>query len=315
MTDFYLKLKYENGDVVSKEKVVFRWKRNHERDLAEAETNEDGVVQVRINGIDTIERLEVAGKVVREDWYFGDKKEVEEHMFLPDPQAEFRIDDDTKEVQSIKGRLYYYDGTQLYQEIKVSVEVPGDIGAGEQRYHADNNGHSEENGEFFIQLPKEMEPRHFYELSYFIAGEKIDDRRIHYANNYSTIILPEINWIGKKGQEGGVITGKVVDKNGSPIEGIKVEATVDKTGFLGNMLNSDIAEAKTNRSGRFALGFSGGTAIKKITVNGDKPERVYKNRTDPDTGEKTEVDLDPSSLRAGSFNLIIQKPSKLFGFI
>lgn len=314
MPEFYIEVRYENNERVANQKVIFRDK--HGDPVWEGETNEDGKIHIKgnnqqdLSGVEEFSSFEVAGQAAKENWFIGSKDYIEESFWIKNPQAEYNPEQ-AGELKSLTGQLYYFDGTQPYQEISVEVELPSAIGG--MRYKADRNGYSDDKGKFFIELPREYDVRFLKELQFWIGGERIESKRVHYANNFLTIILPRIDWIGKGGQDGGVITGKVIDKNGELISGAKIEAKVATDNIFGGFFGTNAIEARTNKYGRFALGFSGGTTIKSITVDGNAPLRIYRNQVNRETGEKEEVDIRGDQLRAGSFNVNLVREGKFFG--
>lgn len=271
----------------------------------EGRTNSDGWVRIHIKE-DTIEEISVAGVRIMENFYVGGRPETEDYIEIP--EAGKGIDQEKQNmIYKIEGQLYYSDGTQPYKEIEVVIESDHFIGAERVGQFSDDKGH------FFIDLPEPMENRFLYEFRWFVSGEKIDRKRIHFHNNFTTMILPEINFIGKNGLDGGVVTGRVVDKHGEAIANMKVAAQVRTGSVTSTTFSTNWVETKTNKYGYFALGFSGGTEIQNITVEGKTPSRIYKKKINKDTGEKIEVDITSPILRAGSFNIQLESGWKMFG--
>jgi hypothetical protein len=269
------------------------------------ETNPDGWIRINVEE-DTIEEVTVLGRKIKENWYIGNIEESEEYLQVE--RAGKGIEDNGLDlIYQIEGQLYYFDGTQPYQEIEVIIEKTGIEEVRAKQF-------SDDKGRFIIDLPKELPKKFLFELDWFVAGETIAKKRIHFFNNFATIILPEINFIGKNGLEGGVVTGRVVDSSGQGIDNMKVSARVATSSVVSGIFNTNYVETKSNKHGYFALGFSKGTEIEELLVEGRQPERIYKKVFNDHTGESAERDLPVNGrFKAGSFNLQLESAWKMFG--
>ena len=74
------------------------------------------------------------------------------------------------------------------------------------------------------------------------------------------------------------------------------------------MLSPKFAETKTDKWGRFALAFDGGTQIKSLTVDGHAPQRATRK-----TRDQEDVDVPADVLNAGAFNLTLVRQKKFLG--
>jgi hypothetical protein len=269
------------------------------------ETNPDGWVRINIEE-DEIEEINVLGRKIKENWYVGNVEQTEEYLQLS--RAGKGVEEGGMDlIYQIEGQLYYFDGTQPYQEIEVIVEANGLEEIRAKQF-------SDSKGKFVIDLPKELPKKFLFEFDWFVAGEKVDKKRVHFFNNFATIILPDINFIGKNGLEGGVVTGRVVDSSGQGIDNMRVSARVATSSIVPGIFNTNYVETKSNKYGYFALGFSKGTEIEEVLVEGNPPKRIYKKVFNDHTGEKAERDLPTKGrFRAGSFNLQLESDWKMFG--
>lgn len=299
-----IKIDYDTGEPASGVRINFILKSGgifSSEYKIEAVTNSDGWVRIHIDQ-DIIESIEVSGVVIKENWYIGSS--TEEYIKIPKPGTGGNF---KQLMHTVEGQLYYFDGTQPYQEIPIIIKSVG--AAGERRIE----GFSDSKGRFNLEIPDPVENRFLYEFLWYVSGEKIDHKRIHFANNFATIVLPEINFIGKGGLDGGVITGRVVDDAGEGIESMQVSGRVRTGSFVSSTFATNYIETKTNKRGYFALGFTGGIEIEDILVEGKPPKRIYKKRVDKSSGGQIEVDIESPYLRAGSFNIQLEASWKMFG--
>lgn len=204
-----------------------------------------------------------------------------------------------EDAKGLHGRLFYADGTAVHSETKVEVTV------GELTHRTtDPGGRSGSDGRFFVPI---AEPFHIHSSKIYVRGELVDHRRLHHAGaDRVLIVMPPMFGRGG-GTEGGLITGKVIAEDGRPAIGAKVEAQVISSSMLG-FLSPRYAKTKTDKKGRFALEFDGGTELKNITVDGNQLAGARRR-----TKDGSEADIDASVVKAGTFNLVLVREKKFLG--
>lgn len=207
------------------------------------------------------------------------------------------------EANGLSGRIFYSDGTAVHEEIKVEVDVsrPGD----EVRYRSsDLGGHSRDDGRFLVPIPGGFAPA---QLKIYVKGDRVEPSRMHWAGRHRVfIVMPKLLGRGG-GDQGGLITGKVLGEDGRPAPGAKIEAQVISGSMLG-FLSPKFARTKAAKGGRFALEFDGGTELKNLTVDGNQLAGARRRTKD---GEERDVEV--SKVSAGTFNLTLVKEKKFLG--
>lgn len=260
-----------------------------------ARSDYSGSVTVNLK-FNFIEKVTIDGLIIKKSWDISGKNEIEERIQLPSPEE--MVD----AYGGIKGRLYWSDGTRVHTEVEVGLRLPSY--SDEKVYKST----SKDNGSFAIPLPRSNNSKEWMRsINMYVHGHRVDRNRMHWVGERTVIaILPYIPF-GGKGDRGGVITGKVVDKHGESMGRVKVSATPVSGGIL-SFFGSNYAETKTNSRGMFALEFDGCLQVKELSVDGDHPQKMQRKTK---SGEM--VEYKSSVIEAGSFGLELTANRRTFG--
>lgn len=200
----------------------------------------------------------------------------------------------------LHGRLFFHDGTAVFKEFKVEVEITRN---GDTQFYGATSDHE---GRFSIEIPGGIRLKGL-RVPIYVQGERVNPRRIFITPEARVLIVMSDVYGGSKGDAGGLITGEAHYEDGAPAAGVKVEAKVISTSMLG-FLSPNLAETRTDKRGRFALDFDGGTEIKNLMVNGNPPLRSARK-----TKGGEEVEIDAQQIKAGTFNLRLTCDKKFLG--
>ena len=256
------RLRYEdNGEPVENEIVYFVADGNRFR----GRSDEDGKVRIDFPG-ELVEKVEIGPDTVKEDWFIG-RNDYLDDVLIKNPDKD-EYGGAEHEIRGMRGRVFWHDGTSMDQQLKVEFETGAGI-----RYSTDNrdsdknkSAYIKDDGSFYIPVVSGNSNHDDWgsEIRFwFVGGDQIKFVKQR-GENYFMLIMPE-RFGGGKSDKGGIITGRVVDENGHPVEGAKVTAQVAASGFFGLLTSApEEPKARTGREGRFDMVFSGGRELKKI---------------------------------------------------
>lgn len=276
---------------------------NNDNKRFKSKTNRDGEVSVDFPW-EVIRRLEVGPHTVREDWYIGDQDHLED-VYVENPDKGGY--DDAGVIRGIRGRVFWHDGTTMDNQLPVSFETASGF-----RHSTDQSGgFIKADGSFYIPLiGSDGDKDWMGEIKYwFVGGDEIRYKQKSGPAFY--MLVMEHRFGGGHSDRGGIITGRVVDKRGDPVEGAKITGVVSAGSLFGRFLSTpEDPEARTGKGGRFSLVFSGGSVLKTIYVEGDEPERAYRLAKD----RETEIPLPTRDIKAGTFGVYLVCPNRrIFG--
>jgi hypothetical protein len=301
--DRTFRLRYsDNGEPVSDETIYMVADNQRYR----GSTDRDGNARIFFPG-EFVERLEVGPHTVKKDWFIEHKESLDE-VFVDNPETTEHDSDATKEITGLSGRAFWHDGTSMDQRLPVEFELTNGM-----RFSSEKpGGYVRDDGSFFIPIiGRDNEFAGAKEWNgdvrfWFVAGDEAGHVNRVGKDFFLLVMNPRMG--GGRSEKGGMITGRVVDENGHPVEGAKITAEVSSGGFLG-FLSSAPEEPKTvsRREGRFSLAFSGGAVLKKLYINGDEPTRAFRKRKDD-----TEIPLPTRDIKAGTFGAYFVSPNRKF---
>jgi len=266
---------------------------------------------------DWIDRLEVDQIVVRRDWdisggFSGSQEDLETITIArpdenrPQDLPQGLIGEEEQE-QGVRGRIFYSDGTAVYTAFRLQVEFPSAGGLESYRYSTDDkHSYCHNDGEFFIATQSYMRGQYaskFYVTSALNSGEIPSALfRRGPAGSYTVILPPGF---GKGGTKGGLITGTVIDRDGTPAPECKIQGEVRSSSFFPT--GGSFPETYTDRRGRFQLPFEGGTVLKRLYIGGHEPDLIVKAVKGYD-----DIPIPIRDISAGNFNLILTRAKKPF---
>ncbi len=272
------------------------------------ETDADGNARIDFPG-EFVERLEVGPHLVKKDWFIEHNDYLDD-VFIDDPEKTEYDSGGTKEITGVTGRIFWHDGTSMDQDLRVEFELTNGMRFSSEK----GGGYVRSDGSFFVPIiGKDDEYASASEWNgdirfWFVAGDQVAHVNRVGKDFFLLVMHPRMG--GGKSEKGGMITGRVIDENGSPVEGAKITAEVSAGGFFGFLSSApEEPKAVSKREGRFALAFAGGSVLKKIYIDGEEPTRAFRKRKDD-----TEVPLPTREIRAGTFGVYFVSPDKsLFG--
>lgn len=203
-----------------------------------------------------------------------------------------------KEVQptSIRGQLFYSDGTMCSQHKEIKILVHDEM------FTSGSTG----DGDFNIEIRSNYrDPRGFFQVqAMFVEGNEIPRyHRFVDHQGYWHVVMPRSQ--GKAGSRGGMISGQVVDSDNLPLADTRVGGEVRSDSLIWGLLGGgDVYATRTNRHGQFALRFTGGVVLKKVLVNGEQPGEIWAGETS----------LTDQEIRAGSFGLVLRERKRFLGW-
>lgn len=262
----------------------------------EAQTNSNGEMRIEYPH-EWVDSVVVGGIEVRRDWDL-DGKDYFSDFSLPNP-ATHQVDG---EMYGVSGMIFWSDGTAVDKPLEVRWVDPD----GYAWSTTGQGGYAREDGTFLIPFTKRVDPSALSGGQWYIGGnEPRFSKRVGASRFFH--VLPDV-YGGGRGTGGGLVTGYTVDRNGHPIDGVKVRGDVRSNALLPFLDIPDSVEVRSDRQGRFALGFQGGGALRAIYFNGNTPSRVYFKTPD---GEEVDVPIE-NGLEAGSFSLYFVVPQTGF---
>jgi hypothetical protein len=305
-----LKLRHRDKEPV-RHKEVFLF---DERDNVLALRSDDrGIVQFEW-AHDRIARVEVEQVVVKRDWKvegaFGPQTDLELVCPRFEDDEELHVEDARREGKEsgVRGQLFYPDGTMVREEYKVRVELRTYDGAGGIEFSTDKGSLSycRDDGSFFIATQAYSKG---VVKDVWVNNDKVPAQQWWRNASGFYIVLVPAGLRRKGGDKGGLIAGRVINRDGEPARHAKIEARVRSNNFL-SFGAGDGADTYTDGTGRFMLIFKGGIELKQLLIDGNPP--VKMTRKNEETGDPEE--LSAEDLKAGTFGVtFVREPKGLFG--
>lgn len=279
---------YHDGQPVSEE--VVSWVYHGEKHDSRTDTNGQVSIMYPHEWVDSVV---VGGVEVRSDWDLGGEDHFSDFS-LPNP-ATRQADG---EMYGVSGMIFWSDGTSLDRELDV---VWADSGG---YTHSSNSsgGYCRSDGTFLVPLEEKMPPEALSQGKWYVGGHEPSFSKRMGSSRFFHLLPQSAGGGGSTG--GGLITGFTVDRDGNPIDGVRVRGEVRSNAFLGGLSTPEDVEVRSDRQGRFALGFRGGGALRAIYLEGNAPSRVYIKNSE---GEEQDISI-ASGLPAGSFSLYFVVP-------
>jgi hypothetical protein len=256
-----------------------------------------------------VDSLEVDGEVVRSELDLSGglfSGQVDDLGEVVVPRAGERGREE-RFSEGIRGRLYYSDGTQAFQALRLQAELPGVMG-GQMLSTTDEGSYCRDDGTFLLATSGQGKEPRLARLHVLgsMGGVEIPSQMFQLTSEGEYLVILPAGF-GKGGSDGGLITGRVLDVTGEPAYRCKVEAQVISSRMLS--LGGGMCETTTDEKGRFQLAFTGGTVLKRIFIGGHEPAQAMLGR-----GE-SEREVPTHDVPAGSFGLTLMRAKKrrIFG--
>jgi hypothetical protein len=302
-----LKLRYVDGSAVDRREVAFIKGKEEVTSL----TDYEGLVHI-IWEHDWVDKVEVEQIVVKRDWdlsggwFSGPSNDLGELVIArpgedrPDEEPSSFVDK-AEDERGVRGLLFYHDGTLVYESFSVVVELGGGL---TQRYSTeDKGGYCHANGEFFIATEEYERGEHVSKV--FVNGTELP--RFNFTRSRDglyALVMPRVAG-GGHGTQGGLITGKILNEDGSPADACKITAEVKSNSFL-PFADGEQALTYSGKRGDFVLPFKGGTVLKRLYIDGLEPSRIVYGKPE------NEQEMPVRGVHAGAFGLRITRQKKAF---
>lgn len=243
------------------------------------------------------DKLMVDNQIIKEHWDIGIKTDFEYEDFQIQkpgeqtaPRAKTTPFGHSKDFHtSMRGRVYYADGTIPHKQFNIKVEFPG------KGYEIQ----TDKEGEFSIEI--EPMGKLIHAKKWYVNGHSLSTKFVYQrdndANDDSYVVILPAN-LGKGGHKGGLVSGQVFGQDGAKAYGVKVRADAKGVFTKGG-------ETLTDKNGRFALHVDG--QVKDFYVDGNHPESIQIK-----TANGIE-EISAGDIHVGMFGVRLVKRDKFLG--